>query len=133
MFGIAMIKEKYMPDWFFIIFPEYINVAKLKMEQDIINYCCSKEDKSIEEAKAIFELLNQGTFDMLIEFHFYVKNNKFMSFYPIVDAGHTAKELSETLGLSPLNAYLCLRYLRKEPEKALAEYDVRRQAFLSKT
>ena len=122
MFGVAMIKEKYMPDWFFAMFEGYINLEKIKMETAVLTYCQEKENKTKEEANEIFARLN-SCFDLLNEFYFYVKNGRFTTFYPITDGGLTAEEISNTIGITPLDAYLYLVYIRKDREKALAEYE----------
>lgn len=112
VFGVAMIKERYMPDWFFAIFAEYINKEKEKMKNAIIEYCKSQEQQSDEEAKMTFEKLS-SCFDILVEFYFYVKNNRFTTFFPISDGGITAQYAMEILEVKPSEAYLHLMNVRK--------------------
>lgn len=124
MFGIGIVNQKFMPDWFFELFHGYIGLEKLKIENSVIEYCQLKENKSIKEADELFEQLASAP-DILNEFYFFTKNDRFTTFYPLTENQLSAEELCNTIGLTPLEAYLYLVYLRNEPTKARAEYEER--------
>ena len=123
-FGVGIVKQKYMPEWFFELFHGYIPLEKIKREDSIISYCEVKENRTAKEAEEIFERLSSCP-DILNEFYFYVRNDRFKTFYPIAEYRLTAAKLCETMGLTPVEGYLYLVFLREEPEKALKEYETR--------
>lgn len=131
MLGVGIVKQKYMPDWFFELFHGYITLEKLKRETAILKYCELTENKSKEEAKEIYEKLESCS-DILNEFYFFIKNERFKSFYPIAEENLTAHILCESLDLSPLEGYLYLMFIRKEPENALAEYKAKLETLSNK-
>jgi hypothetical protein len=124
MFGVGIVKQKYMPDWFFELFHGYIKLEEIKREVAIINYCKSEAKMTQEEAEETYNKLD-SCYDILNEFYFFVRSKKFKTFYPITEGQITAQQLYETICPTPLDAYLYLIYLRKERDKALSEYKTR--------
>ena len=68
-------------------------------------------------AKAVFYLLE--TPDIFDEFYMYIQNESFSSENAIRESGYTAKEICKSFNATPLEAYIYLAYLRKDPETAL--------------
>ena len=123
-FGVGIVKQKYMPEWFFELFHGYITLEKIKREDSVVEYCRVKENKTKEEAGQIYERLCICP-DLLNEFYFYVRNERFKTFYPIEEYQLSAQKLCETLGLTPVESYLYLVFLRTDSEKALKDYETK--------
>ena len=108
----GFVREKYAPEWFFGLFGSYIGLEELKRENALVAYMENECSMSANEAKEVYKKLYEH-YDILNEFYFYVKNNRFATFNPITVKGSSAQQLVESCGLSPFGAYNFLVYLRE--------------------
>lgn len=125
MTGVAAVRDQYIPDWFFELFHGYIKLEEIKRETDVITYFQSEGNMTREQSIAAYEELYEDCYDILNELHFFIKNGRFKAFNPTTAKKISAKQLYETICETPLEAYLFLVRLRKEPDKALLEYNER--------
>lgn len=70
-------------------------------------------------AKAVIYLLSEP--DIFAEFYDYAIRDEFPSKNAVEAAGFTARNIHNNYGATPVEAYIYLAYLRKDPEKALAQ------------
>lgn len=118
LYIFGLVDEKYVPDWFFGLFHSYIKVEETKRDTTIKDYLIKQCDMSPQRAEnALQKLVSQ--LDILLEFYFFVKNDRFKEVHPITVKKISAKQLVETTYLSPLGAYNYLIYLRESPKEAL--------------
>lgn len=118
--GFGLVKEKYVPNWFFEIFNGYIKLGEAKRDHAIKDYLLKECSMSEKRAQDTLSKLSSQT-DILNEFYFYVRNRKFASFNPVTVEGLSEKQLKDTTYLSPVGAYNFLIYLRESPDEALAD------------
>ena len=117
-FGV--ISEEYAPKWFWELFHSYISVKELARENRVIQYCISMCSMNLKQAKETFVKL-YGHYDLLNEFYFFLERGRFKMHNPVTVSNQmiTAKQLVETGGFSPLEAYEILIDMRENPAKAL--------------
>lgn len=120
--GYGIVPDKYIPDWFFEIFHLYINLEEEKRSRIIKEHLTNEYQMNEKKVTASLEKLSKH-FDILNEFYFYAKNNRFKNFDSITAEGISAKQLFDTTYLSPLGAYNYLIYLRESPKEALADLE----------
>lgn len=120
-FGI--VKEKYVPRWFFELFYSYMKLEETKRELAIIGFI-GQQGYSKEQSQKLYKRI-YSQYDILNELYFYIKNSRLMSYYPITVESISAEQLCETICKTPFEAYMFLVYLREYPEQALLEYEER--------
>lgn len=116
--AFGLIKEEYVPDWFFELFGTYIKLEELKREDAVTGYLMKECSMSEKRAQTNYDKLYQH-YDILNEFYFYVRRGRYKSYNPIRVKGYTAQQLEESTYLSPAGAYNYLVSLRERPEEAL--------------
>ncbi len=116
----CMVNEKYVPDWFFDLFNSYFFLEEAKRENCVVKHLMTEYNMSEQRARTSYnKLLRQD--DILNEFYFYIKNNRFKNFNQIEVERYSAKQLYDTTYLEPLGAYNYLIYLRESPKEALED------------
>lgn len=118
--GFGLVKEKYVPEWFFELFHSYIKLEETKRENMVMEYLVKKCSMTEKRARDAYDKLHTQH-DILNEFYFYVRNERFVTFSPITVEGISAQQLHKTTYLSPIGAYNYLIYLRESPMKALED------------
>ncbi len=119
--GFGLVEEEYVPEWFFELFEHYFGLEELKRENALVAYMENECSMSANKAKEVYQMFYDEHYDILNEFYFYVKNNRFTTFNPIAVKGFSAQRLVESYGLSPFGAYNFLVYLRESPDAALVD------------
>lgn len=118
--GFGLVKERYVPEWFFEMFGTYMKLEQAKRENSIVEYLMNECSMSEKRARDAYNKL-YGQYDILNEFYFYVRNGRFTTFSPITVEGISAQQLNESTYLSPVGAYNYLIYLRESPKEALED------------
>ncbi len=114
----CMVNEKYVPRWFFDLFNSYFTLEEAKRENAVIKHLMTEYSMSESKARTAYDKLLRHD-EILNEFYFYVKNNRFRNFNQVEVEGYLAKQLYDTTFLKPLGAYNYLIYLRESPKEAL--------------
>lgn len=120
LYIFGLVSEKYIPEWFFGLFHVYIALEENKRDTMVKRHLIEHYNMSDQKAENALKKLSIHL-DILSEFYFYVKNQRFKEFDPITVKKISAKQLIESMHLSPLDAYNYLIYLRVSPEKALED------------
>ena len=116
--GFGIVREEYIPDWFFIVFDGYMQLKEIEKKDAIVEYCIKECAMTEKDALETYQVLNMH-YDLLNELYFYVQNKRFLTFEPITVEGISAQQLSFASDLSPVDAYKFLIFLREYPEEAI--------------